>query len=77
MSIKNPYIEEPCWKREANAFSKGVKAAVQYLEGKCIEHYSVFKSSSKPMYGHEGQFFMLHRKDCPDCMKQIHEELKQ
>lgn len=49
--------------------------AVQYLEGKCIEHYSVFKSPSKQMYGHDGQFFMLRRIDCYECLKQIHEEL--
>jgi hypothetical protein len=65
------------WEQPRDLIEIGIIHAVQYLEGKCIEHYSVFKSHGKQMYGHEGQFFMLRRIDCPDCMEQIHKELEQ
>ena len=71
MSIKNPYEAEPCWKREANAFSKGVKAAVQYLEEPCdcLDHAQIveFTINVKGMYP--------HRYLCPDCMANIKKEL--
>ena len=72
MSIKNPY---PVTYRSSmsiennpkrDIFHEGVKAAVQYLEEKCdkTSHY---------MYSEN--IGTRRRKDCPDCMKQIHEEL--
>ena len=72
MSINNPYLDRAYgrWGYSQDvshaAFNEGVKAAVQYLEEKCdkTSHY---------MYSEN--IGTRRRKDCPDCMKQIHEEL--
>ena len=74
MSIKNPYGKTyrsgiPGQGMQDNprhyAFNEGVKAAVQYLEGLC------------PNVSHESIHFECKRVNCPDCMKQVHEELGQ
>ena len=76
VSIKNPYGKTyrsgiPGQGMQDNprhyAFNEGVKAAVQYLEGKCDCTY--FVGDKYVQYE--------HRYLCPDCMKQIHEELGQ
>ena len=64
MSIKNPY-KDIQGSAAKDYFNEGVKAAVQYLEGLC------------PNVSHESIHFECKRVNCPDCMKQIHEELGQ
>ena len=86
MSIKNPY--HPNADRSDNpyveverylAFNEGVKAAVQYLEGECLNHTppnaEVVMSDLLYFDVEAGVFRYKHRLDCPDCMKQIREEL--
>jgi len=52
--------------------------AVQYLEGKCEEH--MIDDDDIPydetiMYLLYGWAYYLHKFMCPDCMKQVREEL--
>ena len=73
MSIKNPYPTSKEVLTDAgvvmagkhHAFNEGVKAAVQYLKELC------------PNVSHKSVHFECKRVNCPDCMKQIHEELGQ
>ena len=67
MSIKNPLhgvmvVDHSFEHGRYNGFNEGVKAAVQYLEAPC------------PCADKHG---VASRRivDCPDCMKQVHEEL--
>ena len=63
-----------------------IKAAtirtVKYLEGHCPDHPIPLEKEKDftRMYGPTAtpenyRYYYRHRKDCPDCMKQIHEEL--
>ena len=67
MSIKNPHkgidigFNSPAF----YAFNEGVKAAMQYLEGQCPH----------TLFNPLRDMGVTLRKDCPICMKQIHEEL--
>ena len=73
MSIKNPYEHYPMVMTFENGkfygFNEGVKAAVQYLEEPCTEH--IHLATAATPYALEYQ----HRYDCPDCMKQVREEI--
>jgi len=73
MSIKNPY-NQYTWRGEPDsfefhAFNEGVKATVQYLEEPCSEHPRTWCP--------EQMLFHSHRYLCPDCMRQVREELGQ
>jgi hypothetical protein len=72
MSIKNPHKEcrdlngDIYYNSRYEGFNEGVKAAVQYLEGK-IE---------KLIKYHEGDdYYSFDREGFDDCMEQIHKEL--
>ena len=53
--------------------------AVQYLGEPCTEHpITNYLMGIPPVpiyFGDNNTEYFLHRKDCPDCMKQVHEEL--
>jgi hypothetical protein len=80
MSIRNPYKGRRLSPAK-DYFNEGVKAVLQYLEEPCSEHpmlyrYESFNLEQNKWNNHEKvRAYPDHRYLCPDCMRQIKEEL--